>query len=316
MTKLRFSQKPVIFFSSGIGDGVLALPALRALCWGFEGRASLVLKKGPDKFLFDELRTRQVCFLDMWQSNVGLGSEFATESASELLRGCDLFLSFVDWQSASLSKLKSQSMVDTLIDFLCEHNLCEAADKDKHQFDSVFAISARIFPGLSIDRFSYPLEFPASVQGAGEEILRALDGRTWIGFHPESSLAVKSCPGTVTGEVVRRLLGLNTDVVVCVFGQKATYSDLEQISNRVLAFNHVPFKLAAYLVSRMGLFIGVDSCFLHVADICRVPGVGLFGPTSPGLFGFRFAPHVHIQSSLNKLSGIDVAAAARWLLNR
>ena len=34
---------------------------------------------------------------------------------------------------------------------------------------------------------------------------------------------------------------------------------------------------------------------LHAADFLRVPGVGLFGPTSPHQFGFRLARHVHIR---------------------
>jgi glycosyl transferase family 9 (putative heptosyltransferase) len=313
ITTIRYSQRPAIFFSSGIGDGVLALPALRALCFGFDGRATLILKKGPDKFLFDGLRAHRLLFLDMWGSEAGPGMEFATEAASGLFHGCDLFLSFVDWHSPSLYRLKSECMAKPSVEFLREHNLCEPSDLEKHQFDSMFAISARIFPELTIDKFSHPLEFSANVRGAGEEILQAFGGRVWIGFHPESSFPAKSCPGPFVEDVIKHLLGLSTNLVVCVFGQKAEYSDFEAISKRVLVFNCLPLKLAAYLVSRMSLFIGVDSCFLHVADICRVPGVGLFGPTDCRLFGFRFSPHVHIQSDLHKITGVEIATAARSL---
>jgi len=33
---------------------------------------------------------------------------------------------------------------------------------------------------------------------------------------------------------------------------------------------------------------------LHAADLYRVPGVGLFGPTDPREFGFRFNTSVHL----------------------
>jgi hypothetical protein len=313
MRNMRSCQNPVIFFSSGIGDGVLALPALRALCFGFEGKANLVLKKGPDKFLFDKLSARRILFLDMWQAGDGAGIEFETETASLLLRGCDLFLSFVDWKSSSLSRLESESVARTPHGSLVDVNMCEPSDKEKHQFDSVFAVSARIFPELNIEKFAYPIEFSADVREAGEEILRTLEGRILIGFHPESSLVTKSCPDELVQEAIQCLLELDDDVVVFVFGANSKYSQFGNISTRVLVFNYLPLKLAAYLVSRMSFFAGVDSCFLHVADICRVPGVGLFGPTSWKDFGFRFAPHVHIQSDMEKMTSLEIGQAVRSL---
>ena len=40
------------------------------------------------------------------------------------------------------------------------------------------------------------------------------------------------------------------------------------------------------------LFLGIDSCFLHAADLFRIAGIGLFGPTDPFRFGFRLSPRV------------------------
>jgi hypothetical protein len=42
---------------------------------------------------------------------------------------------------------------------------------------------------------------------------------------------------------------------------------------------------------------------LHVADLARVPGVGLFGPTNAKEFGFYIGPHIMIQAdgSMEKL---------------
>src|SRR5207249_9750826 len=45
------------------------------------------------------------------------------------------------------------------------------------------------------------------------------------------------------------------------------------------------------LLRYANLFLGVDSCCLHAADVFRVPGVALFGPTDPCRWGFRMSPH-------------------------
>jgi hypothetical protein len=36
---------------------------------------------------------------------------------------------------------------------------------------------------------------------------------------------------------------------------------------------------------------------LHAADLAGVPGVGLFGRTRSAMWGFRFAPHRHVDMS-------------------
>ena len=40
--------------------------------------------------------------------------------------------------------------------------------------------------------------------------------------------------------------------------------------------------------------MGIDSSMLHVADLCGVPGVGLFGPSNAEHWGFRLARHRHV----------------------
>jgi ADP-heptose:LPS heptosyltransferase len=62
---------------------------------------------------------------------------------------------------------------------------------------------------------------------------------------------------------------------------------------------HLPYSSVAThyaIVGLADLFLGIDSCFLHAADLFRVPGVGLFGPTNHKVFGFRFGPHRHVYS--------------------
>jgi hypothetical protein len=50
---------------------------------------------------------------------------------------------------------------------------------------------------------------------------------------------------------------------------------------------------------------------LHAADLARVPGVGLFGPTRSATWGFRFGPHRHLDE--RKMADITVDEVLRAL---
>jgi ADP-heptose:LPS heptosyltransferase len=291
---LRQSRKPVAFFANGVGDGVLCTPALRALCSGFGGRVKLILKEGAGRFLFEHLEVERLRFLDMRHADDG--PQFALDATEEVLRDCDLLLSFAPWESRSLLELKSRSNAQFTMGFFRSCDVFIPLDLTKHKVDLTFSMSKFIFPELEVEQFSAPLEFPPKIQQAGQEILRAVGGRLPIAFHPESSKKDKCCPPPLLAELVHGLLELRDDVVVCIFGQQPELSAWESISSRVIVFNRLPLQLAAYLCSKMNLFLGVDSCFLHIADISRVPGVGLFGPTDCRQWGFRFSPHIHIRS--------------------
>lgn len=316
MNKKTFGRAPVIFFGNGLGDNVLALPAIRALCFGFEGRARLVLQGGPHQFLFDELPVASSVFLEMWTINHD-GLEFDARLALDTLQDCDAFISLAEWKSCSLNKLRSDCQAKISIGFMNDSDVQLPNFHVAHQFDFMFSISQHIFPHLTIDQFSGPIHFPRNVRGAGEEILRCFEKKVLVGIHPESAEPNKSCAPECTERIVRDLLKLRPDLAICVFAQRPEYSSLETISNRLVVFNYLPFGLAAYLVSRVNLFIGVDSCFLHVCDLARVPGVGLFGPTDSKLWGFRFSKHIHVSSrSLRQIENGQVIEAASELLRR
>jgi hypothetical protein len=53
---------------------------------------------------------------------------------------------------------------------------------------------------------------------------------------------------------------------------------------------------------------------LHAADLFRVPGVGIFGPTDPQKWGFRFSTHKHITSdSIMSITSEEVIDALMLL---
>ena len=98
-------------------------------------------------------------------------------------------------------------------------------------------------------------------------------------------------------DVLDRFLARHRDFVAWVVGMGHEELNVGRERDRVFAYLGLPLDLAMGLVASADLFLGIDSCMLHAADLARVPGVGLFGPTQPALWGFRFAPHRHVEGS-------------------
>jgi ADP-heptose:LPS heptosyltransferase len=59
----------------------------------------------------------------------------------------------------------------------------------------------------------------------------------------------------------------------------------------------LPLDACFAVLSESDLFLGIDSCHLHAADLFRIPAVGLFGPTTARRWGVRFPPHWHFQGN-------------------
>ena len=80
------------------------------------------------------------------------------------------------------------------------------------------------------------------------------------------------------------LVGLRHDLLLDSAEHKARIQDLCGI----------PLGITFALIGVADLFLGIDSAMLHIADLYRIPGVGIFGSTDPKQWGFRFSPHRHV----------------------
>src|SRR4051812_13179119 len=94
--------RPAVFFGNGLGDGVLALPALRALCSAFGGREVLLLQDSTNKFLFAELPSRKTHFMNLQLNTKRKGMDFDVREALDIVGTCDLLVSLAEWKSRSL----------------------------------------------------------------------------------------------------------------------------------------------------------------------------------------------------------------------
>jgi ADP-heptose:LPS heptosyltransferase len=103
------------------------------------------------------------------------------------------------------------------------------------------------------------------------------------------------------------VLERNRNLYLADLGVRPIEFEEELPHDRILPLGMLPMSDAMAIVADSNYFIGVDSCFLHMADLCRIPGVGIFGPTDVHEFGFRFAKHRHVASrNLESIEGREV----------
>jgi ADP-heptose:LPS heptosyltransferase len=77
---------------------------------------------------------------------------------------------------------------------------------------------------------------------------------------------------------------------VALVGLRAGAPALGAPQPRKLDLTGLPLAVSLALAERADLFVGVDSCVLHAADLAGTPCVGLFGASDPVEWGLRFAP--------------------------
>ncbi len=303
------AEHPLAFFCNGYGDNFLNLPALRALSRLFEGRLTLVCRQGPDLFCFDDLAVSRRITLDARFN--GEDYEFDAVAAAAEISQCDLFLSLVPWSSSSLSKLLEACGDIVSIGFFENYTRRLRLDYHKPSAELAFDIVRSLRPDYRLQDFLEPLRYPVERRQQVQEIFSLLEpGTRTLSVHMDTR-APKNWDENRWVESLDAFLDQHPDFVVLLIGKRPVDTSQWRNSGRVIPCYGLSLPSSCCLVAESDFFIGIDSCLLHVADMARVPGVGLFGPTNAKEFGFYIGPHIMIQAdgSMEKIE-VDMVAEA------
>ena len=305
------AEYPLAFFFNGYGDNFINLPALRALCRLFEGRLTLVCRQGPDLFCFEDLEVNRKITLDARFN--GEDYQFDAVATAAEIGQCDLFLSLVPWSSSSLSNLLQAWNGIVSIGFFENYTRRLRRDYDKPSADLAFDIVRSLRPDYQLHDFLEPLRYPTERRQQVHEILSMLEpGTRTLSVHMDTRTP-KNWDENRWIEALDAFLDKHMNFVVLLVGRPECVVDTKQWRNadRVIPCYGLSLPSSCCLVAESDFFIGSDSCMLHVADLARVPGVGLFGPTNAKEFGFYIGPHLMIQAagSMEKIE-VDMVTAA------
>jgi hypothetical protein len=317
VTELLQAQRPALCFVTNVGDAVLTLPTLRALGEMFTAPIILICPKVAFDLCFREVSPRLVDITGLplvghpplpGQPERPLDYQ---ELAAEI-GAVDVFIDTLPWGALSsvvVDPLRRHLAPTTSIGFAAGDVVVPRGDH--HSADTTFRLAQLFDPGLRIEDFAQPLPIAPHVQEQARTIRATVPaGAKVLVVHADTNWVEKRWLVTRFIGLLDRFLSHHPEFVVWVVGMGSEELNVGCERERVASYLGLPLDLTMALVATADLFVGVDSSMLHAADLARVPGVGLFGPTRSQTWGFRFAPHRHIDAAAMADITVDAVFAS------
>lgn len=288
--ELRSAQAPVVFHLNGIGDRLLALPALRALSQLYPGRIRLVGAPGDSSlFFYHELGLMKIH--EVRATTEGTERSIDAETLRQAVGDCDLFICFNTWHATGVSELLEGFPAATeTVGLYRRYKQWVRSGESQHSADRLFLLAQQVDPTLRLEDFSQAPVLTAEATEAARHFRDSVpDGAKVLAIHTETG-SRKQWPVARYRAVLDAFLAAHPEWLVLNVDYGATELTPMAHENRVLAARGAPLDVAMALLGACDGFLGIDSCMLHAADFFRLPSVGLFGTTSPSQWGFRLTP--------------------------
>lgn len=300
------SRLPTVFFANGIGDAILALPALRALAQHFQGRWQLVVPEPMGRLLFNELPATPLLEIPV----KGIEKRFDPDAAATRLAPCSDFAALVPWINDDLRRLPQLLDAQGAIGFFPDYQTHLPRDYGKHTAHLNFDVVHHFNPDLRLEDFLAPPRLPPQDLARAASILKHIPNDHHILAVHADTAREKMWVDDHYANVLRPFLERFPKTYVLVVG--ITDIGLSALDTRVVPCFGTTLGVSLALVAAADCFLGVDSSMLHAADFFRVPGVGLFGPTDPNEFGFLVGPHLHVRGP--EMAAVPVDAVLEALM--
>ncbi|WP_457813148.1 glycosyltransferase family 9 protein [Sinorhizobium meliloti] len=307
---LRSARTPVLLFMNARGDHLLNLPAIRALALAFEGRLTLVCRTGARWTFFGDVEFARV--VEVPAECIGLQYCFNDVPVAEALGDTDLFMCLNPIYGESVKSLVRSLRPPVTIGFDAECVLPLELDFTLHNADLAFRLPQLVSPGIVIEPFAAKPAVGQSANALAAKIRATLPGdATLITVHGDTK--PEKCWAHERWTAFAALVQREEGTFIADLGVRPIdFGDGILDEDRIIRFGELPMRESMAIVAASDCFVGVDSCFLHAADLSRIPGVGIFGPTDVHEFGFRFAPHRHCAR--RDLAGLEATLVYEALL--
>lgn len=306
------AERPALIFLNGIGDHFINLPAVRAIASIYPDHLTLLCRKGG-ACAFADAAAGRIVELDCGDDRRDLS--LLSDIAGHALAGCDLLVSLNPWHTAIVDTLLARIRPRRSVGFFPVFDVPLPLDFSKHSAELAFDIPRALGSVATLLSCSYPLQLPTWARDSARRILRRLPPSAPVLTVHSDTIAEKMWDAARLNSSLSSFLSDNPSVFALVVGSREADLTGFAAEDRVVSCVGLPFWTSVALVGGSDLFIGMDSCMLHVADMFRVPGIGVFGPTDPREFGFRMSRHRHVTSpgGLSCISEEQVLAALRSL---
>lgn len=288
----------VVFFANALGDHLMALPTLRALSAACGGRLTLATAMNGTDLLFGDVRCNRIAQVPIrWADG-----ELDPIAVSQVLGPTDLFISVNYWHNPSLSALIDQMSPTVTVGFNPKFGWPLVLDGSRHHVDQVFQVCEALGLTDKPEAHAYPFPLPAESVHFAERLRAALDGMKLLVVHLHSKPA-KTWPIDQANRAIEAFVAAHPDYAAIALAKQP--EQLTGLSPCVIPLTGLPLASASAVVAAADIFLGVDSFPLHVADLWKRPGVGLYGPTESSHWGYRFTPSARHIDSHGAMADID-----------
>ncbi|HET8524942.1 MAG TPA: glycosyltransferase family 9 protein [Thermomicrobiales bacterium] len=270
----------------GIGDLVIALPAIQALSRSYPAAELTVLAYGPGTTLLDhDPHVAKAITVDE-----STGERAARLAADDVLQHGDFDLIVSDANYDGIDEAVARSGAARVVT-----NLWRQPPPDERT-------SERFLRLLAADGVISPeMIAPPQIYLTDEERRRARDRigdrpRPYIFLCPDSGKRVKCWPPTSFAWVGRQLARQRggTLIVPASDNLEAAESIVTSIGDAAVVWPRGPLRDMTSALSHADLVVAADTGLAHIAAALQVPVIVLFGPTSPARYG-QSAPNINLQ---------------------
>ncbi len=305
----------VAFCTNGIGDHLLLLPALRALVKAFPGQVTGAFPPGVAETLFGDVALERTIPLPVWGDPQD--RRFDADALAAELGACDLLVCFDRAVSVSHRRLLDVVAPRDSVGFFAGFARVVRFHNDRHAADQAFALVRALDPAAAIEPFVAPAGLHPAVRALVAELLAALGARYRLLVAHADTAPDKMWDAHRFGRFFDALLAERPGFAVALVGPRASAPALGESQPRKLDLTGLPLAVSLALAERADLFVGVDSCVLHAADLAGVPCVGLFGASDPVEWGLRFTERGALlrELPLRELAVERVLGACRAVLD-
>ena len=304
----------VAFCSNGIGDHLLLLPALRALAAAFPGQVTGVFPTGLAETFFGDVALARTIPLRTWGDPQD--RQFDAEGIAAALGPCDLLVCFDRAVSGAHRRLLAALAPRDSVGFFAAFRRVVRFRNDRHAADQAFALVQALDPAAAIEPFVAPAWVEPQARALVEELRARLSARYRLLVAHADTAGDKMWDAGRFGRFFDAFLAEHPGFVVALVGLRVGAPALGGPQPRKFDLTGLPLTVSLALAQQADLFVGIDSCVLHAADLAGVPCVGLFGATDPVEWGLRFTARRALlhELPLRELAVAPVLDACRRVL--
>ena len=311
------ARHPVVLFCNGLGDHLLTLPALRALCSQTQGQFTLVCKKGMPAWFFSGLHIDRIIETRL-TPHPSSGYTFDARDVAAHVGHCDFLIDLNTWCSeATMQLVEELGHPPVLGTSNRAYTWCLVEALSCHFARVTFNIVRCLNPDLELENFSQPPIFDCGFARRAQRIRELCPGdRPFLAIHTET-LPLKEWPIDYWRELLDAFLDRHPEWLVWVLDALPRGLRCGRHEQQIIPLAGYSVPTSCLVLAHARLFIGIDSVFLHAADSYGVPGIGLFGPTDPDVWGFLGGQALHHRvMPMSSLLPSVVLASAEALLEK